>query len=183
MAAPLIPIRPKGKRFALKLEEMDCLTWYLLSGCPREEAFLKFVRPDYIGTKNAAIVASACKQFFSMADVQEYMEAYRNTINELSTPKEPKINLDNIEDRKARAKTKLVEFAMSLTDNIDSADDPEFVLKLADKTGLLDMGDGMIEKPRRYLPVSCGDCEYRKFVEENCDTTLNQDTDNDRENL
>ena len=169
MATPLIPIRPKNKRFGLKPEEMDCLTWYLLSGCTRDEAFLKFVRPDYIGTKNAAVVAAACKQFFSMMEVQSYLEAYKETIQELNAPKAPRINLDKIEDSKARAKTKLVEFAMDLINNIDSAEDPEFVLKLADKTGLLDIGDNGIEQPRRYLPVSCSDCEYRKFIEDNCE--------------
>ena len=58
---------------------------------------------------------------------------------------------------------------MSLADNIEQASDPEFVLKVADKAGLLD-GDEEVEiKPQRFLAVRCEECEYRKFVEENCE--------------
>jgi len=166
MANPLIPMRPKG-RFDLKPEEMDCLNWLVLSGCPRDEAFLRFIRPDYLGNKASPAVKDAVKQFFAMASVREYMDAYKDAVSAAARPKERPAG--TMEEKKAKAKTKLVEFAMDLADNIDQADDPEFVLKIADKAGLLDQDEEIIEQPRRYLPVSCGDCEYRKFVEENCE--------------
>ena len=110
------------------------------------------------------------KEFFASKDAKAYLEAYQKTLDEFLHAKpvksEPK---GSLEERKAKAKTKLVEFAMSLADNIDQATDPEFVLKVADKAGLLDGDEEVEEQPRRYLPVTCGECEYRKFVEENCE--------------
>lgn len=159
-------MRPKGRNFDLKPEEMDCLNWHILSGCPRDEAFLRFIRPDYIGNRSSPSVKEAVKQFFAMAAVREYMDAYRETITESSKPKERPTG--SMEERKARAKAKAIEFAMSLADNIDDADDPETVLKLMDKVGLLDQDEEVVEQPRRYLPQSCGDhCAYRMFCEEN----------------
>ena len=115
----------------------------------------------------------AVKQFFAMADVQKYADSYRSAIKKLLDKEER--NFEDIkkpqtlEERKARAKAKLVEFAMDLADNINQADDPEFVLKMADKAGILEQEDQAEELPRRYLPVTCNECEYRKFVEENCE--------------
>ena len=172
MAKALIPIRPSGQ-YDLRQEEMDCITWVVLSGCPREDAFLRFVRPDYIGSRATAAMKDAVKQFFAMNEVQRYAEAYRAAIKKLLDKEladqgnigRPK----SLEERKARAKAKATEFAISLADDIETASDPEFVLKLMDKVGLLDQEDEAEEVPRRYLPVACNECEYRKFVEENCE--------------
>jgi hypothetical protein len=110
------------------------------------------------------------KEFFASKDVKAYIEAYNKTLDAFLHPvqvkSEPK---GTMEERKAKAKTKLVEFAMSLADNIEQASDPEFVLKVADKAGLLDGDEEVEEQPRRYLPVTCSECAYRKFVEENCE--------------
>lgn len=180
----LIPQRPKSGKYDLKPEEMDGLSYYVLSGCSRETAFLKFMRPDFIGSKAPTVVKNTVAQFFAMKDVKSYLEAYKQTIEELLNPKQAKAEpVGNIEERKARAKTKLVEFAMSLADHIEDAEDPETVLKLADKVGLLDQEEQAEELPRRYLPVSCGDCAYRKFVEENCEVVdggTNIEEENDR---
>lgn len=148
---------------------MDGLSYYVLSGCPREVAFLKFIRPDFLGSKAAAVIKNTVSQFFAMKDVKDYLEAYKATIEELLNPKKSGKPTGSLEERKAKAKTKLVEFAMSLADDIENASDPEFVLKMADKAGLLDGDEEVEEQPRRYIPVTCGDCAYRKFVEENCD--------------
>lgn len=163
-------MRPSQGKFNLKPEEMDGLTYYVLSGCPREVAFLKFIRPDFLGSKATPVIKSTAQQFFAMKDAKDYIEAYRQTIEDLINPK-PKVvaQTGSLEERKAKAKTKLVEFAMNLADNIENASDQEFVLKMADKAGLLDSEEQVEEQPRRYLPVTCSGCEYRKFVEENCD--------------
>ena len=58
---------------------------------------------------------------------------------------------------------------MSLAENIDQADDPEYVLKLMDKVGLLD-GDEQVEvAPQRFLAERCSDCRYRVFCEQECE--------------
>lgn len=165
-----IPLRPKSGSFNLKAEEMDCLSWVVLSGCNRIDAFLRFVRPDYLGTQNSPSVREAVRQFFGMANVREYIDAYKATLHDITNPQSKTRELaGTLEERKARAKTKATEFAISLADNIEQADDPEFVLKLMDKVGLLEQEDRAEEVPRRYLPVTCNECEYRKFVEENCE--------------
>ncbi len=170
MSAPLIPMRPKQGKFDLKAEEMNCLNWIVLSGCPREDAFLRFVRPDYIGSRTAPAIKEAVKQFFAMASVREYMEAYRDTISgaDIAKPKEMKGTLD---EKKSLALTKLVEYVLSEASNISTAEDPKSILDYANKIGLFDGNEEGTEQPRRYLPVSCDGCEYRKFVEENCETT------------
>lgn len=166
----LIPMRPK-RSFNLLPEEMDGLSYYVLSGCQREVAFLKFIRPDFIGSKATAAVKAAVTQFFANKEVKDYLEAYKKTIEDLLAEKDkPKpTNTGTLEERKAKAKTKAMEFAMSLADNIEQAEDPETVLKLMDKVGLLGGEEEVEEQPRRYLPVTCSGCEYRKFVEENCE--------------
>lgn len=167
----LIPQRPKSGKFNLLQEEMDGLSYYVISGCQREVAFLKFIRPDFIGSKASAAIKSAVTQFFANKEVKDYIEAYKKTIEDLLSEKDrPKTDVSGtLEERKAKAKTKLVEFAMSLADGIENASDPEFVLKMADKAGLLDGDEQVEEQPRRYLPVTCSECAYRKFVEENCE--------------
>lgn len=167
----LIPQRPKSGKFNLLQEEMDGLSYYVISGCQRETAFLKFIRPDFIGSKASTAIKSAVTQFFANKEVKDYIEAYKKTIEDLLSEKDrPKTDRSGtLEERKAKAKTKLVEFAMSLAENIDNASDPEFVLKMADKCNILDGDEEIEEAPRRYLPTSCNSCSYRAFVEENAE--------------
>lgn len=165
-------MRPKSAVFSQRLrqEEMDGLTYFVLSGCSRELAFLKFIRPDFIGKKSSASLDAAVKEFFSSKDAKDYIDAYKLTLDEFLSPKsaaKPPV-AEDIETRKALAKNKLTEFATELVEHIDSAKDPEFVLKVADKVGLLGEDTVQEEAPRRYLPVTCSECVYRKFVEENC---------------
>lgn len=170
MAKPLIPLRPENFVTTLTQQEAAAVTWFVLSGCPRKDAFIQFARPDLLSSRAKASLDDYVKQFFARKDVKEYLEAYEKTINRALHPvpvkEEPK---GTLEERKAKAKTRLVEFAMSLADNIEQAGDPEFVLKVADKAGLLDGDEQVEEQPRRYLPTTCNECAYRKFVEENCE--------------
>ena len=170
MAKPLIPLRPDNFYTQLSQQEQSCLTWLVLSGCPRKEAYLTFAHPEFLTSGSKASFETLMKEFFASKDAKAYLEAYQKTLDEFFHAKpvksEPK---GSLEERKAKAKTKLVEFAMSLADNIDQATDPEFVLKVADKAGLLDGDEEVEEQPRRYLPVSpcLTGCAYRMFCEEN----------------
>lgn len=170
--ASLIPMRPKQGRFDLKQEEMDGLSFYVLSSCPRETAFLKFVRPDFISTKNTTVVKAAVTQFFANKAVKDYIEAYKATIQELLTPPEkpkPKAPAGTLDEKKTKALTKLVEYVLAEAENIDSAEDPKAILDYANKIGLFDDANQTEERPRRYLPVTCDECAYKKFVEEECE--------------
>lgn len=171
MAKPPIPLRPKDYVSSLSQDEQTCLTWFVLSKCTRKDAFLRFARPDLMLSGSSPSVDNHVKEFFASKAAKEYIEAYNRTLEDFLHPApaaKPK-EAGSMEERKARAKTKLVEFAMSLADNIENAGDPEFVLKIADKAGLLDMEERVEEQPRRYLPETCSECAYRKFIEENCD--------------
>ena len=171
MSKPLIPLRPDNVSTPLSQPEQAALSWYVLSGCTKKEAFLIFARPDMLDSKAKAAVEDYVKQFYARKEVKDYIEAYQATLDAFLHPAAKKTEqpAGSLEERKAKAKTKLVEFAMSLADNIEQAEDPEFVLKMADKAGLLDGDEEVEEQPRRYLPVTCNECAYRKFVEENCE--------------
>lgn len=173
MPKPIIPLRPDNLKTQLSQSEQTCLTFYVLFGCTREEAFFKFARPDMAESQAKAVVKETIKQFYSRADVKDYITAYQETLKELFNPKRnddsPKKTI-SLEERKTIAKTKAMEFAMDLANHIEDAEDPEVVLKLMDKVGLLDGDEQVEEQPRRYIPQSCLDgCRYRIFVEENCE--------------
>ena len=172
MAKSLIPMRPEVLLSSLTQDEQSGLTWYVLSGCTKKDAFITFCRPDMLASKAKAAIDDYIKQFFARKEVKEYIEAYQATLDAVLHPVAKKETpVESLEERKAKARAKAVEFAMSLADNIESADDPETVLKLMDKVGLLDSDEEVEELPRRYLPVTCSECAYRKFVEENCEET------------
>ena len=163
----IIPIRPDNFVSPLNQQEQTALSWLIISGCTKKEAFFTFVRPDMSASSAKAAVEDFVKQFFARKEVKDYIDAYRNTLESFLKPKPKEEKKESLDDRKAKAKAKLVEFAMSLADNIEQADDPEFVLKIADKCNLLDGDEEVEEKPRRYLPVPCSACAYRMFCEEN----------------
>ena len=167
----MIPVRPENyAATGLTKEEQTCLTWHVISGCTRRDAFITFARPDMLNSRAQAAIDEYVRQFFARREVKEYLVAYETTLENFLNPAKglkpfaPELSL---EERKAKAKEKLPEFSMSLIQNIDQAKDPEMVMKLADKTGLLEIDEKAPEEPRRYLPVSCGQCAYRQFCEEN----------------
>lgn len=168
---PIIPLRPSGYASNLSQPEMAALTWFVLSGCTKKEAFIIFARPDMLASKAKAAIDDYVKQFFARKDVKEYLEAYEETINDFIHPKPKPVSTSNesLESKKAKALTKLVEYVLTEANNIDTADDPKSILDFANKIGLFDSDEQTEELPRRYLPVTCSSCEYRKFIEENCE--------------
>lgn len=163
-----IPLRPRDFHTPLSQPEQAALTWYVLSGCTKKDAFVTFARPDMLGSKAKAAIDDYVKQFFARKECLEYIDAYEETLNEFLHPsaKKEAAPVGSLEERKAKAKAKATEFAITLADNIDQADDPDFVLKLLDKVGILDGDEEVEEQPRRYLPTSClGECRYRAFCE------------------
>lgn len=172
MAKAIIPIKPKDFTSPLTAPEQMCLTWYVLSGCPKKEAFITFARPDMLNSKAKAAIDDYVKQFYARKEVKDYIAAYEATLGDLLHPAPKKIvNVDSstIEEKKSRALAKLVEYVLSESENIEEADDPKAILDYANKIGIFDVGEKVEELPRRYLPVTCGDCAYRKFVEEECE--------------
>lgn len=166
--AAMIPLRPANYVSSLPQPEQSALTWFVISGCSKKDAYMLFARPEMALAKTKASVDGFLNQFFSRVEVREYLDAYRKTLEDFLHPAaKPVKSKGSLEERKAVAKAKAVEFAIALADNIDQADDPEAVLKLMDKVGLLDGDEEVVEQPRRYLPESCGNCRYRAFCEDN----------------
>lgn len=167
-----IPLRPKDFSTSLTAPEQSCLTWYVLSGCTRKEAFITFARPDMLNSKAKAAIDEFVKQFFAQREAMDYIAAYEATLNEFMHPapkKEPEKDGTSVEEKKSKALAKLVEYVLSEANHIEQSDDPKAILDYANKIGIFDMNEEAEEVPRRYLPETCGDCRYRKFVEENCE--------------
>lgn len=170
MAKPIIPLRPNGFVSSLTQEEQAALTWLTISGCSRKDAFIIFARPDMLESKAKAALDEYVKQFYARKEVKDYLDAYQKTLDEFLHPAPVKKEVEmSLEEKKAVARTKAMEFAMDLANHIEDAEDPEVVLKLMDKVGLLDGEEEVIEQPRRYLSEDCDNCRYRKFIEENCE--------------
>lgn len=167
----LIPMRPDTVPKTLSIDEQNALTWYVLSGCAKEEAVILFMRPDMSKSKAKAAVKEYVKQFFSRKDVRDYMDAYAATMQDTLHPKKKQIKEmgGTVEEKKAKALSKLVEYVLSEASDIEHADDPKAILDYANKIGLFDADMDAPEVPRRYLPITCSECAYRKFVEENCE--------------
>lgn len=169
----IIPLRPENFKTQLNQGEQTCLTWLVLSGCSKEDAFILFARPDMADSKTKPVVKETIKQFFARAEVKEYLMAYRTTLEDLVNPKrkekEP-VDSGTLEQKKSRALTQLVEYVLGEAENINTAEDPKAILDYANRIGLFDTEEQVDEQPRRYIPQSCLDgCRYRMFVEENCE--------------
>jgi hypothetical protein len=171
MTQKKIPMRPPGK-YSLSPYECDCLTWYVLKGCNKVDAFAVFCRPDLVAQKS--LLKSEAKQFFASASAIAYITAYTRlleaTLNEdFEQPKEV-IDDKELDNQLQETLKQLVAWAMSQSTNIDhlDKDTAALVLKILDNIGLFDSLEKAEEKPRRYLPVRCqSECQYRLFVESN----------------
>lgn len=83
MGRSVIPLRPKDFSSPLSQQEQACLTWFVLSGCTKKEAFVTFARPDMLGSKSKAAVDDFVKQFFARKESKEYISAYEDTLGEI----------------------------------------------------------------------------------------------------
>ena len=121
-------------------------------------------------SKAKAAVKEYVKQFFARKDVREYLDSYTAKIQDVLTPKKKQVDAGGtVEEKKSRALSKLVEYVLSQASDIENSDDPKAIMDFANRIGLFDTEVDAPEAPRRYLPVTCGECAYRKFVEENCE--------------
>lgn len=167
MAKPDIPMRPKGRRkFDLQECEKDCLVWYVLSNCKKEDAYLIFVRPDLAVSRQNLKLATS--QFFASTSARDFLTAYKDTL-------EGADNSDmegaGEQDREKRAGEAVQKFTDKIVDKMggdfETVDEMDAIAKLADRVGVLDDKEKVEEKPRRYLPQTCSACSYRLFVESN----------------
>lgn len=164
-------MRPAAFKSPLSDDEQNCLSYYVLSGCKREDAFVAFVNPAL--KVSAGTLKKVSDQFFAGKDAKEYIEAYTQTIDAVMHPAPKPKSEKTAEERKKdqeKAVQKLVDYVIEKAEIIDQLEEPESILKFAEKLGLLGDNEEQVEQPRRYLPVSCvSECRYRTFCEENCE--------------
>lgn len=167
---PLIPLRPENFVSPLTQSEQTALTWCVLSGTSRRDSYLTFARPDLLGSKSKAAVEEHIKQFYSRKEVKEYIEAYQKTMDAIlhPQPSEEKPSV-SMEEKAKMSMAKVREFAIELANHIEEAEDPEYVVKLLDKLGMLDNGEKVEIAPQRFLGERCSDCRYRVFCEQECE--------------
>lgn len=165
MAKKIIPIRPNLDNSPLKDIEKDALSYYVLFGAAKEQIFARFLHPEMQMSKVA--LKRATEMFFADKDVIKYIEDYQNTIDKfLNFEAKPK-NEEDKQKRQLSAIENAKDYIIGLLQDIKDSNDPETVLKLADKLNMLDLEE-IYEQPRRYLPESCNDCRYKQWIEANC---------------
>lgn len=163
-----IPMKPEAYGTPLTEAEQNCLTWQVLSGCKKEDAYAMFVNPAVRVSKTAW--KKATDMLFDSKEAIDYIDAYKSTLELFMNPSNKPAAMSD-EERRRRKKDaidKLMDFVVKKANDIENASDPDDVIKYAEKLGLLDTEEVKVVAPMRYLPVSCSECEYKRFVEENC---------------
>lgn len=179
-----IPMRPKDRASCsgLKDAEQEALSYYILSGCTKEHAYEIFVLSEF--RVSPAALKKRASMFFSGEPARRYMFAYKETLQAFfdgMKPKAAQVNAKDAEsdgkhvagvttfsaevtkERKAAAVQKIIDYVISEAGNIGSSEDPEMLVKIADKVGLFDDVEKAVEAPRRYLPETCRSCRFFQF--------------------
>lgn len=160
-----IPIRPRNRKFRMEAKEMDCLTWYVLSGYKKEDAFGMFVKPDLV--MNKKMLKEVAMQFFASADARDYISAYRATLDGRDV-EQAELSDDDKEKRKVKAVQSFTDQIVDkMTGSFENVEDMSKTALLAERVGLLGDGEEVQEAPRRYITARCySDCQYRLFCEQ-----------------
>lgn len=153
-----VPLRPKSGNFRLKKEEMDCITWFVLSGCTKTEAFVLFVHPEL--RTSPKIAKEYANEFFASPMVQSYMISYNNTLQ----GREDDIDTSNLDPN--RTLERFRQRVLSTMNEASGLEEMESAAKLGDRLGMFDDEESKALPPQRYLAETCGRCRYRIFVEE-----------------
>lgn len=163
--------RPENdSEFFQKGEEKDMMSYMVLYGVSKNEAYLRF-HPEYTDVVTKKIDrkgADESRQFFARQVNKDYIKAYKETLNKRMAGVRLHTEENSIsEKRKDDALRSLFDKAMMLVEGRDEldADTLKIAAEIFKKIGLLKDEVEQTEAPRRYLPETCGNCEYKKFVE------------------
>lgn len=172
-----VPNRPNSKNYySFNEDEFNCLNYYCLFEKPKAEAYKLFLKPEVASSKTA--LKRYSEEFFASKEVIEYINDYKATLDSwlgaVRDNNKPKVSNDD-KGREERKRKALEILADDLIDQIfalrdgDEGIDRETIIKMVDKIGWLDDEDIRVEAPRRYLPETCSQCEYKRWIEENCE--------------
>lgn len=153
-----VPLRPNKGNFRLKKEEMDCISWFVLSGCSKTEAFLLFVHPEL---RNSPRVAKEyANEFFASPMVVSYQIAYNSTLEGREA------NIDTSDVDPDNVLERFRQRVLSQLNDANGIEAMESAAKLGDRLGLFDNEESKALPPQRILTETCFHCKYRIFVEE-----------------
>lgn len=157
--------------YKLSKAEKNCIAWHVITGCNRNDAFVTFCKPELKGAK--VVAEKVASQFFSSTETIEYLNAYKEYVEKAFNADRGTVSGESndaeFKARKTDAMKKLMNYVIEQANNIEAIEDKEIIIKFADKLGLLETEEEKVEAPRRYLPETCTNCRYKKFIEENCE--------------
>ena len=162
-----IPLRPDDKSACEELQEneMDALTYYVISGCTKEYAQEHFILSDYRVSKAALVRVS--NQFFGSEKARKYIASYRQTLNdffdglkgthkeeegveeEVKKDSKAEISVEATKKKRIAAVQRIIEYIISEAEHINTLEDPEKLVKIADKVGLFEDYEKTVEAPSR----------------------------------
>lgn len=173
MTRKRLPTRPDtSTRYTLSEAERYALCVFCVFETTKLDAF-KLAHPEVVGTKN--VLKSRCDEFFASSDVVNFMREYRAYLEGLDKEEkteqvELKENDDDLSARMQHIKRKIFLRGEELANSIGATkEELELAIKLLDKSGVFDTDEEVMEQPRRYLPETCSQCRYKKWIEENCE--------------
>lgn len=160
-------------RYNLTEAERYALCCYCIFDTTKLDVF-KLAHPEIVGTKN--VLKSQCEQFFASSDATNFLREYKEYLEELEYESDKsKSKASTSEDREERKRKALEMLADDLIDQIFALRaggeevDRETIMKMVDRIGWLGDEEVKQEQPRRYLPETCSQCRYKKWIEENCE--------------
>lgn len=166
--AKKIPLRPDSHlNYNLSEDEMDCITWTVLSGRNRKDVWVKFVMPG-IKDLNKNKIQEESDEWWKQPSVKRYYADYKQTLEEFFAPQTKK---NVVRDREKEAEEALTTFRDNVISAVNNPDVTD-VETLADQAtllnriGMLKEEDEVQVSPQRYLPERCGECRYKKFIDE-----------------
>lgn len=172
MAEINVPLRPREWDRSINREDKytaDVLTYYVLHRVTKYEALVLYYPEFQSGEGVSKAGREVADQMFKYAKCREYIDAYRETLEGyLAEAGGQSTAADIDEGRKDRALKILLDQAMQVVES-GAQLDPDTLKTIAElfkRLGLLKEEVEEQEKPRRYLPERCGDCEYKKFIDE-----------------
>lgn len=170
MAIKRLATKPNtSTRYALDDKERYALCLYCAFECSKLDAF-KLAHPELEVTRN--VLRARCDEFFASSDVINFIREYNDYLDNASKEEKPKMSQEEREIRKREAMEVLADDLLSQIFALRSGAsdlDRETIIKMVDKIGWLGDEEVKQEQPRRYLPESCGSCRYKKWIEENCE--------------
>lgn len=166
----MIPNRAdKDKEFTIPVLDKELIVYVVALGVSNEKAYARF-HPEFldINGKLSDIGKKQCRQFFSYARNKEYMDAYRDTLERtFGKSKRPQVTEEMSESRKDKALKIFTNKVYDQMEQVDNLQEMTDVATLGKAVKIFREEEEKVELPRRYLPETCNECAFKKFVEEN----------------